>query len=329
MLNYHEVLTAYEAERPLYDELVRCAVPVLQSAIDVAGLHTIPVMGRAKEPRSFAIKACIGRRYDRPFEQIVDKAGVRVMVIYQRDVDAVVQLVQDTFTTISVERKLDALDYDRNGYLGTHIQARLKETQIAGARAELTDLEFEVQVRTLAQSAWAEVSHAELYKPPADVPTGLKRRIFRLVALVELIDNEVEAFCAEASDTVGYREASVVGGMVERMATFGNSRAPDRRLTRELCAAIVPLYAEEKGGVEDLLRRFVVSEEAGLRNIISEGELMEDTGLNPLLAQPELPMICERLARDRICLEHAWPESVPEDWLQDLAEKWGLGRAPE
>ena len=137
MLNYHEVLSAYEEERPLYEELVRCAVPALQSAIDVAALHTIPVIGRVKEPRSFAIKACVGRRYDRPLEQIVDKAGVRVMVIYQSDVDAVVRIVQDTFTAISVERKLDALDYDRNGYLGTHIQARLKEAQIVDARAEL------------------------------------------------------------------------------------------------------------------------------------------------------------------------------------------------
>jgi putative GTP pyrophosphokinase len=328
LAGYQEVLAAYERERPLYVDLVDHAVMALQAAINAAGLHTLPVSGRAKEARSFAIKACVGRRYDRPLEQITDKAGVRVMVIYQRDLDRVVEIVRRTFTVLSVERKLDALDYDRNGYLGTHIQARLTAEQVAATRAELNGLEMEVQVRTLAQSAWAEVSHAELYKPAADVPVELKRRIYRLVGLVELIDNEVEAFCAGASDTEGYRDAAAVSGMVESMASLGNSRAPDRRLTRELCAAIVPLYGTPPGEVTETVEAFVAANQTGLRNVIREGELLDDQELNPLLAQPEMPMICERLERDRIRLEQAWPPSVPEDWLQDLAEKWGAGRAP-
>jgi len=328
LADYQEVLAAYERERPLYVELVDHAVVALQAAINTAGLHTLPVTGRAKEPRSFAIKACVGRRYDRPLEQITDKAGVRVMVVYQRDLDTIVEIVRSTFTVLSVERKLDALDYDRNGYLGTHIQARLTGEQVAATRAELGGLELEVQVRTLAQSAWAEVSHAELYKPAADVPIELKRRIYRLVGLVELIDNEVEAFCAEAAQTKGYREAAAVSGMVESLASLGNSRAPDRRLTRELCAAIVPLYAAPSGEVKEMIGVFVAENEAGLRNVIEEGEGLDDKDLNPLLVQPELPMICERLERDRIRLEQAWPQSVPKEWLQDLAEKWGAGRAP-
>jgi len=148
------------------------------------------------------------------------------------------------------------------------------------------------------------------------------------VGLVELIDNEVEAFCAEAAQTKGYREATTVSGMVESMAALGNSRTPDRRLTRELCAVIVPLYKAPSAEVTEVIDAFVARNKAGLRNVIEEGELLDDKELNPLLAQPELAMVCERLEKDRIRLEQAWPQSVPEEWLQDLAEKWGAGPAP-
>jgi hypothetical protein len=186
-------------------------------------------------------------------------------------------------------------------------------------------LELEVQVRTVAQSAWAEVSHAELYKPPAEVPESLKRRIYRLVALVELIDNEVEGFCGEAAKTEGYREAAAVATLSERMALLGNSRTADRRLTRELCAAIVPLYELAEDALHELLAGFIAENEQGLRNIIREGEALTERDLNPLLPQPELMLICERLQSDRIRLEAAWPVSVPQQWLDDLAEKWGVG----
>jgi len=150
---YQEVLAAYERERPLYVELVGHTVVALQRAINTAGLHTLPVTGRTKESRSFAIKACVGCRYDRPLEQITDKAGVRVTVVYQRDLHTIVEIVKRTFTVLSIERKLDALDYDRNGYLGTHIQARLTAEQIAATRTELDGLQFEVQVRTRSPKA--------------------------------------------------------------------------------------------------------------------------------------------------------------------------------
>jgi ppGpp synthetase/RelA/SpoT-type nucleotidyltranferase len=324
---YQAILAAYESERPLYEELVSLAVPALQAAIDMSGLHTLAVTGRTKEPRSFALKACIGHNYDNPLQEIGDKAGVRVMVIYQRDIDAVIDIVQRTFKVVSVDRKLEALDFDRNGYLGTHIQATLDPAGDS-TTDELAPLEFEVQVRTLAQSAWAEVSHAELYKPPADVPQALKRRIYRLVALVELIDNEVETFCDDAVRTAGYVEALYVTHLTERMARLGNSWPPDRRLTRELCAAIVPLYELDRNALQAHIDRFIDENEAGLRNVIGEGEEVAKSSANPLLAQPELPLICERLETDRVRLEASWPASVPQRWLDDLAEKWGVGSPP-
>jgi ppGpp synthetase/RelA/SpoT-type nucleotidyltranferase len=322
---FSEVVAAYESEYEGYKNLAEFAEAELQKSIKAAGLYTMPITGRAKDPISFGIKACVGRKYDNPLDQITDKAGVRVMVIYERDVEAAVAVVKSTFTCLEVERKLDALDYNKNGYLGTHLDVQLTAQQATGTLASMAGRTFEVQVRTMVQSAWAEVSHAQLYKPPADVPAELKRRIFRLVALVELFDSEVEAFREEAQHTEGYREAATVAGFGVRMAQLGNTRSPNRQLTSELTAAIVPLYGLAPEATTAAVTTFIDHNTPGLRTIIGEAEATAAKDLNPLLAQPELPMICERLENDRIRLEQAWPQATPQEWLDDLAEKWGVG----
>ena len=327
-MGYAEVVAAYEAEFPVYTALAEYAEDPLRVAIKVAGIYTMPITGRAKEPRSFGIKACVGRKYADPLRDITDKAGVRVTVIYERDVKPAVEVAKATFTCLSVDRKLDALDYDKNGYLGTHLDVELTAAQVAASDSRFAGRKFEVQVRTMAQSAWAEVSHAQLCKPAADVPDLLKRRIFRLVALVELFDSEVEAFREEAALTPGYREAGAIGDFTEFLAALGNTRSPNRHLTLELSAAIVPLYDASVDSVHEIVKAFADDNRDGLTNLVSEAEHLEARELNPLLAQPELPMLCERLERDRIRLEQQWPSEIPTEWLDDLAEKWGLGRPP-
>lgn len=327
MVAFSEVVAAYEAEYENYRKLAEFAEVELQRAVKAAGVYTLAVTGRAKEPTSFGIKACVGRKYNDPLREITDKAGVRVMVMYERDVERAVRAVRDTFTCLKVDRKLDALEYQKNGYLGTHLDVQLTAEQATGELAAMAGRTFEVQVRTLAQSAWAEVSHAQLYKPPADVPAELKRRIYRLVALVELFDNEVEAFRREAEQTPGYSEAATVAALGVLLASLGNTRSPNRQLTAELAAAIVPLYDSPPEEVTATVEAFAVENAAGLRNVIAEGEQGPSRDLNPLLVQPELPMVCERLEHDRVRLEQAWPLSVPTQWLEDLAEKWGVGRS--
>jgi len=326
-MEYSEIVMAYQAELDAYVQLAELARRELGTAVREAGVHAQAITGRAKDPTSFGVKACLGRRYKDPLSEIEDKAGVRVVLAYERDVRAVLDVVRRRFVVSSVERKLDALDYDKNGYLGTHVIATLTGEQVAGS-PELAGLRFEIQIRTIAQSAWAEVSHAQLYKPAAEVPDSLKRRIYRLVAVVELFDDQVEQFLEEAARTSGYRESVAVTGMDELMARLGSTRLADRRLTSEISAAVVPLYGTEPAEVVAAVADFAHINEDGLRNVIREAEELNAADINPLTAQPELPMLCERLENDRINVEQAWPDQVPFEWLDDLAEKWGLGRKP-
>ena len=57
---------------------------------------------------------------------------------------------------------------------------------------KLFGLIFEIQVRTINQDCWAYIAHSVFYKQEISLPEKFKRRIFRLVSLYELADDEFD-----------------------------------------------------------------------------------------------------------------------------------------
>ncbi|MDO8184658.1 RelA/SpoT domain-containing protein [Conexibacter sp. JD483] len=285
------------------------------------------VSHRAKDPDSFATKAMLGG-YEDPLERIGDQVGVRVTVPYLADVDRVEQVVRGLFEVIRVEDKLDALGFDRVGYLGRHVDLRLPAPDARALGDRFVGLKAELQIRTTAQSAWADVTHDQLYKPAAEAPPELRRRIFRLVALVELFDQEVAAFANEVGSTPGFAEAVALKPLADALLRdFDDRRKPNRQLSSTMAAALVPLYGQPADAIyESVLKAFVVEHGDRFRRILSEA--VDEGDPNPLLHQPEIFVLLERLTNDRLRVQTAWPQEVPEEWLHDAADRWDI-RLPD
>jgi ppGpp synthetase/RelA/SpoT-type nucleotidyltranferase len=318
-MEYAELARAYKAERDTYEALAAYAAQQIETALEDANIYAA-VSCRAKEVDSFVTKALVGGRYDDPLKQITDKAGIRVVVAYAEQVPLVEGVVRALVTVTNRDQKLDALAFNENGYLGVHLDVHLEAGD--GVDADWVGRTFEIQIRTIAQGAWAEISHEQLYKPAVEVPDPLKRRIYRLVALVELFDNEVAGFLQEARSTPGYEEAQALEPLQRELLRLGVRRRPDKQLSLLLAAALVPLYGVSSDRVyPDYVEEWAKGSEDGLRNIVAEAEGLEDA--NPLLKQPELLLICERLDNDVRRLERAWPDEVPYAWLEELGQSWG------
>jgi putative GTP pyrophosphokinase len=79
------------------------------------------------------------------------------------------------------------------GYLSSHFVVSLKNN-----RTKLTEwkaynnFKAEIQVRTVLQHAWAAISHELEYKKSYDIPSILKRKLFRLAGIIELADEEFQ-----------------------------------------------------------------------------------------------------------------------------------------
>jgi putative GTP pyrophosphokinase len=129
----------------------------------------------------------------RPLSSLTDLLGLRIITYMRDDVDAVAKIVERQFR-IDAENSVDksaALDPDRFGYLSVHYIAEIGEPRVGLPEYRAyRGLQFEVQIRSILQHAWAEIEHDLGYKSEAAIPRTTRRRFSRLASLLELADDE-------------------------------------------------------------------------------------------------------------------------------------------
>jgi len=315
------LVDAYEVQRPNYQQLASLIGNAMRERLDGRGLETV-VLWRAKDTLAF-VKKALRKGYVDPLAQIGDKAGVRVIVHYLDDVAVVEEVVSEICEVHAREAKFDALDYDKLGYLGVHLEVQARDDLVATAKTgTVSGLRAELQIHTKAQSAWAVVSHQLLYKAPLELPTDIKRGITRLVALVELFDGEVQRFRQAIEEDPNFKELTVIQALDDRIIRF-TERRPDRALSALSVPALVRLYdIQPEQVVSDRIEPFLVANIDKLTELY--GRYRGDMRANPLLFQPEALMIFERLDTDSDRLREGWPvASLPYELLRDLAAIWG------
>ena len=122
---------------------------------------------------------------------ITDLIGVRVVCLYEDELEKIAQIVREHFAVIDVTDKAAAVESTESsfGYKGLHLDLQLSNADSHlpehGAYAHQP---FELQVRTIIQDSWSVLDHKIKYKK--SIPGQLKRRINVLSALFELADRE-------------------------------------------------------------------------------------------------------------------------------------------
>lgn len=122
-----------------------------------------------------------------------DLVGLRLTLLFVRDVDVVCQLISDTFTVESFSDVGTRLDETQFGYKSHHFVIKLPQSWLSMPTLKGVDaLRAEIQVRTVAQHIWAAASHKLQYKHEQSVPPPVRRAIHRVAALLETVDLEFE-----------------------------------------------------------------------------------------------------------------------------------------
>lgn len=179
------------------EEFFRSLITTLTARVD--GLEKPVVTSRLKDREE-----CIGkfsRKYQTALEQdqqpyeiaphITDLIGLRVVCLYESEIDSIVQILRDNFKVIEESNKIEKVESTENtfGYKGFHLDLSVNDARLTFPEySQFRDLRFEVQVRTTIQDAWSALDHKIKYKK--SIPPDLKRRINTLAALFELADHE-------------------------------------------------------------------------------------------------------------------------------------------
>lgn len=147
---------------------------------------------RVKKLESFIEKALYreNKSYDDPIHEIEDYVGLRVIVLFKKTCSEINKLLKRPGWHITKARDFEEeikkepmiFDYQSNHYIIRPIEGIFEGHNFS------VDVCCELQVRTLMQHAYAEVTHDLLYKGITSIRLETKRNTIRGMALSETTD---------------------------------------------------------------------------------------------------------------------------------------------
>ena len=174
-----------------------------------------------------------------------DFVGLRIVLLFRRDVELTCRAIKDYFEIVNSYDTLERLREDQFGYGSRHFIVKLPQAWLAlPTFAHLGSFKAEIQVRTIAQHIWAAASHNLQYKQEQNVPVPVRRSIFRVSALLETVDLELERVLHEREAYRAALAATPVKEIVEAEELPLNVDLLQRILDSEL-------PPENKGAKED------------------------------------------------------------------------------
>ena len=261
---------------------------------------------RLKDEQSFINKALYrGKGYDNPMIQIEDKVGTRVVVLVTDIVDRVSRdlknctlwHIKDSKTKYEIFEEIP----DKFGYQSIHyIVAPLDNCcNFASGSSKLEQLTCEIQVRTLLQHAYAEISHDNVYKGPYKNDPIILRQLAKSMALMEAAD---DYFCKtlEQVSAPQNKENMLLEYLVKAFMEIRGLDEPPS-FDRNLAEEILSLVADENISEDDI--NAFLKTNRGIVDAIRYGKSV-------IIQQPIIILLA-------YCLEK-FPYYLQEKWDIDL-----------
>lgn len=147
------------------------------------------------ESKRFRIKESIG--------ELQDLVGIRIILLFKRDIKKVCKIIETNLSVINKYDTLEKLKEDQFGYSSIHFIVTIpEEWSKVPTFFDLKNFVAEIQIRTLSQHNWAEVSQELQYKQEKSVPRQLIRSIGRVSALLETVDLEFERLLSQRDEYI-------------------------------------------------------------------------------------------------------------------------------
>ena len=310
-MNLADARRTWEDEQPVYEKLVLSAKEVMTRALRQDGLYYY-VHGRTKSSTSLLKKVI---RKNGAYEDIIDKAGIRVVVKFLSQLEQVDRLINNAFTVLHKDDKAEELGTTSIGYVSIHYKVCLDPR--GPNDDDLKDRVFEIQLRTLCQHLWAEMAHDMSYKA-AGSSAEIQRRINALSALLEVADREFEEAYG-MSVSLPQSPDQLLSVLEPAFLPFA-SEPYDRELSLDIIDHLMPLVQTEPD-IVGVLRDYGVRTGVSWEHIVKEYGPDMDEYL--LASQPEGLLLGYLLERDRFGLMNHWQQRFPLQLLARLAVLWG------
>jgi len=184
----------YQSRLSYYKILAESASRCLRIIIEEEGIQCHRIENRVKTQKSF-IEKIDNENFSGDPTKIHDLAGVRVITYIKSDLERVAKIVRKAFSVIEERNKTDDLKENEFGYRSLHFIAQFSRSRTKLPDYKMyKDVNFEIQVRTILEHAWAEIEHDRRYKYKGVLSTRDQRLINKVSGLLELADEEFDRF---------------------------------------------------------------------------------------------------------------------------------------
>lgn len=217
---------------------------------------------RVKSVESYCEKVLTRKSYATPLLDTTDKVGTRVILLTRDDVQKMSEFILKCKNWCFVERSRDSLSEiienpEMFTYQSEHFIVKPLDNYDTAVDRDL--LTCEIQIRTILQHAYAEISHDTMYKKAVSDNPKVKRMLASSMALIEAAD---EKFC-------------------QIYSAMASERTPDmefQEILISLYKECVPLYDENTYRIDIaniLLKIFSENERNTIRKSIKDFFLSE------------------------------------------------------
>lgn len=324
MSDVEQARERWTAERSQYEAFGQLMAQRLRDSLKPVGVW-FQVEARAKTIDSLVKKLLTKQHHT--FESLPDKVGARVIIRYRADVDKVIERVRSLFDSSEPENKEKLLGTDRVGYLSVHLDnVRLHQNDGDAAQYPPGTFWVELQVRTLAQHLWSEMSHDTVYKNEemiAQLDADVRRRVSLMGGQIEVADREFDRLNMELSTRVAVRLLQVLEQHYYTVA----SQRPNLELSVEVLDALMPLVPQDDvAAFATRLNEFLSAKHSVIEGVYTKArELgMENNDTPAFLFQPEVLLVYNLLTSARDKTRQVWNQNYPERELERIANTFGI-----
>lgn len=204
-MNEKEFILKYTTDKPIFELWGKYVKRQITDALCLKytspdEILKIPVKPRVKAIDSIIAKAFYrGKEYKDPYNEITDKVGMRFVVLTVDQILAIKDIVEtDETWTFSEDvdyvknmlEKPELFTYQSVHYIVKNMADLFLKDNIKDIEVKIPKgTPCEIQIRTLLQHAYAELSHDTIYKKDDEIPSEVKRIMARSMALIETTDS--------------------------------------------------------------------------------------------------------------------------------------------
>lgn len=276
------------------------------------------------EARAKTTGSVIGKAYRKPetygdLESFTDLAAARALVPFISDVEPVVEeIAGHPHATIvkdeEIVREANEIDYQAR-HLDVLLDAEFMGDLVVPARDR--PIVCELQIQTLSQNLWANVSHLVVYKrEPSDV---VRRRINRLVVLCELFDDEVQIARELALRELD--QAEVISEDLHRyFLGITGVDIPSDSILPILARLLPSLDDDELGIYPSLLEGFLERYSRRIVGLLTDRPEAREIAW---LLRPEVLFVFERISNRPALFSDVWDKAFQRTDREALAAAWG------